>query len=159
MKTIGIEIKWAIYFIVMMLSWMFMEKLSGLHDEHLDQHAIYTNFIMIPAILVYFFALKDKREKFYGGKISYKQAFKSGAIITAIITIFSPLTQYITSTIITPDYFENIISYSVENEMTTLEEAKAYFNLKSYIIQSTIFAPFMGILTTAVVSIFIKKKG
>ena len=158
MKTIGIEIKWAIYFIVMMLSWMLIEKLSGLHDVHLEQHAIYTNFVMIPAILVYFFALKDKRENFFGGKITYGQAFKSGAIITAIITIATPLTQYITSTIITPDYFENIIAYSVENNMVSLEEAQAYFNLKNYIIQSTIFTPFMGVLTTAVVSIFIKRK-
>ena len=40
MKTIGIEIKWAIYFIVMMLSWMLIEKLSGLHDVHLEQQAL-----------------------------------------------------------------------------------------------------------------------
>ena len=45
MKNIKIEIKWAIIFAVMGLVWMFIEKLVGLHNEHIDKHAIYTNFI------------------------------------------------------------------------------------------------------------------
>jgi hypothetical protein len=113
MKKIKIEIKWAIIFVVMTLIWMVLEKLVGLHDEHIDKHPIYTNFIAIPAIAIYVFALLDKRKNFYKGAMTYKQGFITGLIITAIVTVLSPLTQYITSTIITPEYFPNMINYSV----------------------------------------------
>jgi hypothetical protein len=152
------ELKWAIIFTLMMLLWMVMEKLAGLHDKHIDQHAIYTNFIAIPAIIVYVLALLDKRKNFYGGFMTYGQGFISGLIITLIVTLFSPLTQYITSTIITPDYFTNVIEYVVREGKMTQSDAEAYFNLKSFITEVLIATPMMGIMTTAIVAIFTRKE-
>ena len=106
------------------------------------------------------FALLDKRKNFYNGVITYKQGFITGLIITAIVTIFSPLTQWIISNVITPDYFKNVIQYSVETGYhKSIADAEAQFNLKSYIVQSTVGALIMGIVTTAIVAIFIRKKG
>ena len=62
------------------------------------------------------------------------------------------------SKVVSPEYYENIINYTVEMDKMTLEEAKAYFNFKSYMIQSIIGAPIMGIITSAIVAIFVKKK-
>lgn len=152
-----IEMKWAFFFIMMMVLWMVMEKLVGLHDVYIDQHAIYTNFIMIPAILIYFFALRDKRETFYKGKMTYTQGLVSGLVITAIVTVITPALQFVTSTFITPDYFQNVSAYSVEQGMMTAQEAAEYFNLRSYIIQATIGAPIMGIITSLIVAGFVKK--
>ncbi len=158
MKKIKIEIKWAITFSIMILVWMFIEKLAGFHSEHIDKHPIYTNFIMIPTIIIYVLALLDKRKNVYNGIMTYKQGLISGLVIALIVTILSPLTQYITSTIITPDYFSNVIKYVVnEGEMNQIE-AENYFNLKSYIIQALIGAPIMGIVTTAIVAIFTRRK-
>ena len=153
MKTIKIELKWAVLFAIMGLLWMLMEKLVGLHDEHIDKHMFYSNFVAIPAILIYVFALLD----FYNGVMSYGQAFTSGLIMSLIIALLTPLTQYITSTVITPDYFANITEYAVAEGMMTQTDAEAYFNLQNYIIQATVFAPVMGIITTALVGLFIKK--
>ena len=158
MNKFRIEIKWAIIFIVMMLLWMVLERLTGLHDVHIDKHPIYTNFVAILAILVYVLALLDKRKSFYNGVMSYKQGFMAGLIITLIVTAFSPLTQYITSTIISPEYFTNVINYSVNEGLMSQTEAEAYFNLKSYLVQVIIFTPIMGIVTTAIVAIFTKSK-
>jgi len=158
MKKIKIEIKWAITFSIMILVWMFIEKLAGFHSEHIDKHPIYTNFIIIPTIIIYVLALLDKRKNVYNGIMTYKQGLISGLVIALIVTILSPLTQYITSTIITPDYFSNVIKYVVnEGEMNQIE-AENYFNLKSYIIQALIGAPIMGIVTTAIVAIFTRRK-
>jgi hypothetical protein len=158
MKNIKIEIKWAIIFALMTLLWMVFERSVGLHDTHIDKHAVYTNFIAIPAISVYVFALLDKRKNFYHGKMTYLQGFICGLIITLFVTVLSPLTQYITSTIITPDYFENAIAYGVSTGKITPEAAEDYFNLENYIIQGLIGAPFMGLITTALVAIFTRKK-
>lgn len=158
MKNIKTEIKWAFIFILMMLAWMVMEKLFGFHDERIELHPIVSNFVAIPAIAIYVFALLNKRKKDYNGKMTYGQGFKSGLIITIIVTVFTPLTQYLTSEVISPEYFENVINYSVEQEYLTREAAEDYFNLKSYIFQSTIGALIMGAVTTSFVAIFTRKK-
>ncbi len=86
MKAIRIEIKRALLFVIMDLLWMAQERAVGLHDQHIDKHPIYTNFIAIPAIIIYLLALLDKRKNFYNGVMTYKQGFLTGLIITAFIT-------------------------------------------------------------------------
>lgn len=63
MKNLKIEIKWAIYFAVMSLVWMLLEKWSGLHGKYIDYHLYLTNLFAIPAILFMVLALKDKKRK------------------------------------------------------------------------------------------------
>lgn len=159
MKNVKIEIKWAIIFSVVGLLWMLLEKLVGLHSSHIDKHMYLTNLFAIPAIAVMILALKDKKKNFFGGQMNYKQGLISGTVLSIIIALFSPLTQWITSTIITPEYFPNVIAYSVETGYhKSLEEAEAYFNLKNYMFQSTIGALIMGVVTTAIAMIFIRTK-
>jgi len=157
MNKYKVEIKWAIIFFVVSLLWMVFERAVGLHDEHIDKHMIYTNFFAIPAILVFVMALLDKRKTSYGGKMTYKQGLMAGLIITAIVTILSPVSQYITSEWITPDYFKNVTNYSVETGFMTREAALDYFNMKKYIIQSLIGAAVMGVVTSAIVAIFTRR--
>lgn len=158
MKSIKIEIKWAIIFLIMTFAWMFMEKLIGLHDEYIKHQEIVTNFFAIPAIAIYVFALINKRKKYYNGVMTYKQGFISGLIITAILTVLAPLIQYIISTYITPEYFDHVIKYVVEDRRMTLVEAQNHFNMKNFIIQSTIGTAIMGIITTAVVAFFFRTR-
>lgn len=158
MEKIKIEIKWAIIFVVMMLLWMVLERLSGLHDQHIAYHPIVTNFVAIPAIIIFALALLNKRNAFYNGKMTWGQGFITGVVMTAFITIVSPLTQYLTTAVISPDYFTNVIEYTVEQGKMTREEAEAYFNTNNYLVQTVMFTPVMGIVTTAIVAIFTRKK-
>lgn len=150
------ELKYAVVFFIMTLIWMAGERILGLHSTHIDKHPTCTNLYAIPSILIYVLALLEKR-RFYNGIMSYGQAFKSGLILTLFITILSPFAQYITSTYITPHYFENAINYSVTNGILTQEVAMATFNLNKYLFYSMVGAPVMGIVTTAVVAIFVKR--
>lgn len=159
MKMYKTEIKWAFIFILMTLLWMLLEKLSGLHSRYIDYHLYLTNLYAIPAIWIYVLALKDKKKNFHEGKISYLQSFISGLIITLIITLASPLTQWITTYVITPEYFPNVIKRSVElGNYKTTEEAQAYFNFNNYVIQGLIGAFGMGLVTSAIVSLFIRTR-
>ena len=152
-----IEMKWAFFFIIMMVLWMVMEKLVGLHDVYIEQHAIYTNFVAIPAIIIYYLALKEKRELFYRGHMSYTQGLIAGLFITLIITAITPAMQFVVSTFITTSYFHNAAKYAVEQEFMTAAKAAEYFNLKNYILQATLSAPIMGIITSLVVAAFVKR--
>lgn len=158
MSKFKIEIKWAIVFLAMGLVWMVLEKAVGLHDVHIDKHPIYTNLVAIPSIAIFVFALLDKRKNHYNGSMTYVQSLVSGIVISVIIAVFSPLTQYIISTYITPDYFANAIKYSVEKGGSTQEKAEAFFNLENYMMQAAFGGLIMGVITSAIVSIFVKKK-
>lgn len=158
-KKYAIELKWGVLFTVMTLLWMRLEKGLGWHDELIAKHAIYTNFVALPAIAFYVIALIDKRKNCYNGQMTYLQGFLSGFIISLVVMFLSPLTQVITFMYITPNYFENVIRYVVSQNQMSLQEAENYFNLSNYIRQSTLFAPLMGIATSAIVAIFVKRKG
>jgi len=159
MNTIKVEIKWALIFSVLVLVWMLLEKLSGLHGRYIDYHLYLTNLFAIPAIIVMVMALKDKKRRFYGGQMSYKQGLISGIVLSVIIALLSPLTQWITSYVITPEYFPNVIKRSVEiGYFKTTAEAAANFNYKNYAIQGAIGALVMGVATTAIAMIFIQTK-
>ncbi len=158
MNKFRTEIKWGLIFTASILSWLLIERLTGLHSTHIDKHATYTNFFAIIAIAVYVFALRDKRATDLGGKMTYKEGLISGAIISLIVGILTPLVQLLSAYVISPNYFENAIAHGVANGLTTQADAEAYFNLKNYIIQSTIFAPVVGVVTSAIVVFFLKTK-
>lgn len=157
MKKYTIETKWGIIFGLMSLLWMVLERLVGLHDEHLDKHVIYTNFVAIPAIAIYVLGLLEKRKKYYEGRMSYWQGFKAGLIMTLVVTLLTPLTQWLTLSVITPDYLTNAKNFAVESGNMLRDESEAYFTPENYMIQSIVGAPIMGILTSAIVALFTRK--
>lgn len=156
MKKFSIEIKWGIIFTVISLIWMFMEKGLGWHDENIAQHAIYTNLFAIIAIVLYVLALLDKRKNFYDGRMTWSQGFISGIVVSMVVALLSPIAQVVTHELITPDYFENVITYTVESGAMSRAAAEEYFNLTSYIIQSFFFALVVGIVTSAIVAFFVR---
>jgi hypothetical protein len=156
MKNLKIEIKWAVIFSLMSLLWMLLEKVTGLHGRYIDYHIYLTNLFAIPAIIVMVLALKDKKKNFYDGRITYLQGLVSGIIISVMIALISPLTQWITTYVITPEYFPNVIKRSVElGYYNTIAEAEANFNYLNYVKQGAIGGLIMGTVTTAIAMIFI----
>ncbi|MBI6115798.1 DUF4199 domain-containing protein [Salegentibacter maritimus] len=158
MKNYQIEIKWGIIFFLISLVWMYFEKLMGWHDVLISKHPIYTNFFGLIAIAIYFFAMYDKRKNFFRGKMSWQQGFVSGVILSIVIALLSPIGQLITHYLISPDFFKNAIENSVARNAMQAEDAAAYFNLSSYIVQSIAGALMFGVVTAAIVALFVKRK-
>ncbi len=157
MSEYKIEIKWAVVFSVMMLAWMVLERLTGLHDQHIDQHATFTNFVSVPAIGIYVLALLDKRRQCHRGHMSYGQGVKAGLFLTLFVTALTPLVQWLTSTFITPDFFANASRYAVQTKQLSSAAAAEYFTLKSYLLQGVIGSFVMGLITTLVVAAFTRQ--
>lgn len=157
MEKRSIEIKWGVIFSIALLIWMFGERLVGLHDEHIDKHAIYTNFFAIVAIAIYLFALYDKRKNYFNGYMTWREGFISGLFITLVITVLSPLLQYIISNYITPEYFANIIRYSVDQGEMTRSQAEEHFSLRNYIVLSAVWAVISGVITSAIAALLMRK--
>ncbi len=153
-----IEIKWAFVFIGMLLLWNITERLLGFHDEYIGEHMYFSMIFVIPAIGLYVLALKEKKTKYYNGQMNFKQGFISGLVITLIVTVFSPITYWVIWKIISPDYFENVIKFSVESGYDSLEDAQAYYNYKNFALQTFIWALIPGIVTSLLAALFVRSK-
>ncbi|WP_026808812.1 DUF4199 domain-containing protein [Arenibacter latericius] len=158
MSKVQLEFKWAIRFLLANLAWMILEKYVGLHDAHIGKQLLYTNLFGIVAVTIFVLALLDKRKTDFDGKMNWKQGFSSGVTISIIIALFSPLIPYITSTVISPDFFNNLIDYSVEVNKVSRESAENYFSIGSYMLQAFFGALTMGVITSAIVAFFVKKQ-
>jgi len=158
MKNFAIEIKWGILFSIASLVWMIIEYSVGLHDKYISKQAIYSNLFGLIAIGIYALALREKKYIYFKGIMTWQQGFISGVALSVVISILSPLVQYINFTYITPNFFVNFIEYVVEDKIQNQAQAEAYFSLKSYIIQGIFGGLSMGIITAAIVALFLKTK-
>lgn len=160
MKNFSIEIKWALRFTLLTLAWAIGEKAIGLHDEHIADYGMYTNLFVIPAFLFFYLAINEKKKYVYNNSMTFREGFVCGIVISTIIALLNPFTQFVIYKSITPHFFDNIIAYKVNNKIRpmTLENAKIYFNLKTYMIESTFTGISKGIITGAIVSMFIRNK-
>lgn len=151
------EIKWGLIFVAVLMIWMVFERSMGWHGEEIQRHAVMTNLFAGVAVIIYIFALLDKRKRDFGGAMTWSQGFMAGFYITIVVAILNPPAQFVIHTFISPGFFENMIDYAVQSGQMSRSEARGYFNLKSYIIQGSLGALMMGVVTSAVVAVFTKK--
>tara|TARA_R100001369_G_scaffold15437_1_gene30231 strand:+ start:101 stop:580 length:480 start_codon:yes stop_codon:yes gene_type:complete len=156
--NIKIEFKWAIVFTITMLSWMLLEKTLGWHEEQISNHWWLTLLFAPFAIFIYLLALREKRRRIFNGSMTWFQGFISGVILSVFVALLSPVGQYITHNYITPEYFNNVIEYSVTNDLMTRTKANDYFNITNYMWQSAFGALGFGIVTAAIVAVFVRKR-
>ncbi|MCF6133222.1 DUF4199 domain-containing protein [Flavobacterium wongokense] len=157
-KNFSIEIKWALRFTLLTLAWAIGEKTIGLHDEYIAEYGMYTNLFVFPAFLFFYLALKEKKKYVYNNSMSFREGFVSGLVLSFIIALLNPFAQFVIYKSITPHFFDTIIAYKVEHKYMTLANAKVYFNLKTYIIESSFTALSKGFITGAIVSVFLRNK-
>lgn len=141
-----------------MLLWMLFEKTLGWHDERIADH-YWLTFLFFPiGIFMTVLVMREKRRRVYAGKMTWLEGFLTGLKMSVFVALLSPLTQYITHNYITPEYFNNVIEYSVTNDLMNIKKANDVFSFNSYILQSFIGALLGGVVTSAIVAIFMRRK-
>ncbi len=159
MASFRIEIRYAVLITLLMLLWLAVEFMVGLHEEPLIQyHPYVTMFALIIPIVCARLAIRDKLEML-NGRISFKQAFVTGFLIAFFAAVLSIPLQVVFHKIINPDFFDSMIDYATKRAETLNEdiakarqEAEVYFNLTSYIIQSGLGTLVFGSIIAAVVA-------
>ncbi len=151
-----IEIKWGVVFSIMMPVWLALERLLGLHDQHIGWQPYLTNLVAIPAIWIYVLLLREKRRQL-GGTLTFKQALLCGLLMTVVVTLLVLPSQWLTFKFITPHYLENAIKYSVAQGQT-LADAQAFFNLQNYHRIGVVGALLMGAVTSLILAAIMRTK-
>jgi len=153
------EIKWAIIYSLTILLWMLLERLLGLHSTYLNWQQYLTNLFYIPVILIYCMALKEKKRRDFKGSMTYLRGLGTGFFLTIWVTLLAPFCQTITSLVITPHYFQNVIDYTVEHGLFPSQEVAArQFNFQNYVVQSTQWSLYIGLVLSLVLPLFYLRK-
>jgi membrane-associated HD superfamily phosphohydrolase len=140
----------------MSILWIALEKLTGLHDQHIKWHPYLTLLIAIPAVWIYVLAIREKRQEL-GGQMTFKQIFIFGLLIGIVVALLTPLAQWICFTYITPNYFQNAIQTGLAQGYK-LEDLQANFNARSYRLQGIIGGVVMGALTSLILGAIMRTK-
>ncbi|MBP6731564.1 MAG: DUF4199 domain-containing protein [Chitinophagales bacterium] len=153
MDSLRIEIRYAMLVTLLMLLWLAVEFMVGLHEEPLiAYHPIVTMFALIIPIVCARMAVNEKIE-LLGGKITFGQAFLTGFLVAFFAAVLSVPSELIFNKLINPDFFSNMIIYSVKmGKAKSYEEAAMYFNLTSYIIQTGLGTLVFGTLIALIMA-------
>lgn len=157
MEKFGIEIKWASIFTLFTCVWAYGEKRMGMHEDF--SNIVFSILLLFLAqIFIIFLAYLDKKKNYYSNHWTFTQAFKFGLFFTGLITIFSTLGQYIIYQSISPDYFENIISYQLKKGRYTRESLLEIHNINLKIREAVTYTLSTGVIFSALFSYILKNK-
>lgn len=152
-----VEIKWGLIFSAVSLIWVVAEYWSGLHDRYIAHQAVLTNLFFFPAVLMMYLAVREKRA-LLGGRIGFTEALLCGIGVSVIVAILSPAIQYVFSRWINPRFFEEMIEYAVSTGRLPLELARQHFNLKQYMLMSSMGAIGAGGMTSLVLALLMRTR-
>lgn len=158
MKNFIIEIKWSLIIGILGLIWIFVEKHFGYHNDKVGYYQLFSILFFPIMALGYVLCLREKKQKYYNGNMSWTHGFISGIFLSAFLTILAPFGQFITHNFISPDMSANAIELATSKNTMTLEQATTYYNLNSFMMQSVFSTLSTGIVTGAVVAYFLRTK-
>ncbi|WP_019037066.1 DUF4199 domain-containing protein [Psychroflexus tropicus] len=157
MKKFEIELKWATAFTAISIAWVYLEKFLGYHDEHVSSQAVFSFWLLVPQALIYIVAIRQKREKYYGGEITWQKAFISGVVLSAVIAGLSPAAIYLMTEFISPQFLSNIVEVRAEQGIPR-EGLVQIYNLNSMVSQAIFNNLATGVFFSAVIALFLKNK-
>jgi hypothetical protein len=144
-----IALKFGILLSLTTLLWLSFEYVAGFHTTLINYHPIVTNFIIIPAILIFrraFIAIKNSSPQ----QLSFRSYFIEGLKLSLVIILLTPLEQYIFHHYINPEFFHAMIENTVAGNHASRAQAEAYFNFNNYVTEALMGTVFMGILFSGI---------
>lgn len=158
MNNIGIQLKWAAIITAFSCIWAAIEKALGYHNDFSNILAIAFVYYIILTFLWAFAFIDKKKSLGKNAEWEFKSALKFGLLLTALLTVLNPISQYIIYESISPDYFNNIIEYQSSKGVQTKESLELIHNINFSIRQGVMNALSLGVIYTALYSWVFKTK-
>lgn len=157
MHKIKIELLFAIICSIVIMLWAILEKYLGFQDYKIDQQMYFSLLLAFPLFVIIFFALKTKINKYYHGKISFKNGVISGIVLSLFIALLFPIVQWIISFVISPDYFKNAINHNLgSGYYKTFTDAKAQYNYANFVRQGILKFLSLGVICSAIIMLILR---
>lgn len=161
------EFKFGLFTSFVFFVWMILVYTIIVPNFHESGEFVMFVSLIIPAVGI-FFGIRERREKSNFGHITYKEAFKTGIVITFIVAVMIVLFTYLYFEFINPDYV-NFLSAKSEKSMiekgiprdqinAALTVLRYQFSLNVQIIQQLLFVLIGGSVISAVFAFLLKKE-
>jgi len=148
--------------------WLLLENILGLHSKYIDLQDLFSWLIILIPLVGIYFTLKHKRDKLQQGSISFIESLRSSSILTATVSLASPLFVWLYVSAVNPSYLlfkqENALKIIRDsqidvNTLLLREDAiKKSFETFSYLMSAFVFALAVCLTLSIVLSILIRKK-
>lgn len=148
--------------------WLLLENVLGLHGQYIGLQDLFSWLIILIPLSGIYFTLKYKRDKIQQGTISFIESLRSSSIITATVSLSSPLFVWLYVSAVNPTYLifkqENALKIIRDsqidvNTLLLREDAiKKSFETFSYLLSAFVFALAVCLTLSIVLSILIRKK-
>jgi hypothetical protein len=136
---------------------VYFEKYLGYHDTNVSSQPIFSFWLMVPQALIYIVAIRQKRERYYGGEITWQKAFISGVVLSAIIAGLSPAAVYLMTEFISPEFMSNIVEVRAEQGVPR-EGLEQIYNLNTMLRDAIFNNLATGVFFSAIIALFLKNK-
>lgn len=161
-----IEIKYGLFVSFLLFIWMIIVYTLLIPNYHQIGPYIGIAAALIPAAGIYP-GIKERRDKVNFGYITYKDAFKTGLVITFFIAVMTVIFTYAYYTYINPGFIDYL---SAETEKRLIEQGagrdeinaavtivKYQFSLNIQLIQQLLFILIGGLILTTIASFILKR--
>ncbi|MDF1656053.1 MAG: DUF4199 domain-containing protein [Verrucomicrobiales bacterium] len=162
----SLELRWGLIIGSVNMGWLFLSYYLGMHDQGLGMIQVMTLVSVLLSVVGYLLGLRDITFRF--PDTQYKEGLRSGAIIAGIVAVFAALSQVIYFKLINPGWTEQMVeltrNFYLESGLPETEAeqfaegAKQTFGLTSYMIQSALGAIIIGMISTAIILMFLRKR-
>jgi hypothetical protein len=129
----------------------------GLCRKAIRFSPILSYILVFPISVCIFLSLRQKRDQYYSGHITWQKAFLSGALFSLLIAGLSPGTIYVMTQYISPDFFENAIRTSIQKGSDE-KFINEIFNLNAYIQSTMMLYLSFGVMVSAIAGLIVKRK-
>jgi len=159
MKKFALEIKWGFLLTLALVASAILEKELGLYEKPDFSYYLLSTVCFAPVgLLFYILFYREKQAQYFNGKMTWKQGFFSGIMMTAVVALLVPIQKNIIHQVIAPELFENTIVQMTASGKRTREEAAEMMNLTSAVYNGIQLVLSAGIVASAALSIIFKSK-
>ena len=152
------QIFWVLLFTIMFSFWLLIAKFLGFYSEKIELLPLFQKFYIIPALALFYLALRDIKTRFYSQDFKYIDGFKVLIILTLFIIPSSTLSIYSNVVYFSPELIPNAIGYSMNELSVNRLDAELNNNLESYLIQSYKFNAYIGLFSAILLPALFKLK-
>lgn len=161
-----IEFKYGLFSSFLLFIWLIFEYTLLVPNYHQLSSYVSIIAVFIPVAGIYF-GIKERKNKTNYGYISFKEAFKTGIVITLIIAVSVVIFIYVYYEYINPD-FVNYLGAETERKLlkdnvsrdeinAAVAVIKYRYSLNVQLIQQLIFILFGGTAISFIISVLLKK--
>ena len=160
------ELRWGLIIGLVNLAWLYGTYYAGLHTRGMVGIQVLTIGSFLLSIVGYVFALREvvRREP----ETSYLEGIRSGAVIAGIVAVIAVIAQFGYFKLVNPGWTDYMVEQTREHFAAQglpadqveeiAEQSRKTFGLASYMIQSALGAIFLGMLSSAIILIFLRRK-